>query len=495
MDEMRIEMTEHGMGPVQMDRAAGVLVAAAAGDALGAGYEFRTACPAESVEMRRGALTGRPAGAWTDDTDMALCVAQVAATGTMLDELEGRRAVAARFSDWYASGPPDIGNQTRAVLGAAASTSDPDGMELAALSHLRNHPDAAGNGSLMRTGPVALSTLGNDDRLLSAASAISGLTHPHRLTREACQLWCIAIDRAVREGRIDGIYDALALLEPEGHGFWHSAVHEAETAPPATLGNNGFVVTTLQSAWRAIVSTTDQSGPAHLETALRAAVAMGGDTDTVAAIAGALLGARYGASAVPFDWRRRLCGWPPDVTHADLVPLATLVVNRGRADSSGWPLAVDLRKYYERRFHPTGRIAALPGHGGVIWGDVAGLANAEADAFVSLCRIGTAQRRELEHHEVWLLDDENNANLAFVLSDTADAIERLRHEVGTVFVHCVRSESRTPTVAAAWLIRHRGFDPHSALATVREAMPQARPNPALLAGLQSVRPAPNGRPH
>jgi hypothetical protein len=222
---------------------------------------------------------------------------------------------------------------------------------------------------------------------------------------------------------------------------------------------------------------------------------MGGDTDTVAAIAGALLGARYGASAVPFDWRRRLCGWPPDVTHADLVPLATLVVNRGRADSSGWPLAVDLRKYYERRFHPTGRIAALPGHGGVIWGDVAGLANAEADAFVSLCRIGTAQRRELEHHEVWLLDDENNANLAFVLSDTADAIERLRHEVGTVFVHCVRSESRTPTVAAAWLIRHRGFDPHSALATVREAMPQARPNPALLAGLQSVRPAPNGRPH
>ena len=481
-------MTGHRMGPVQIDRAAGVLVAAAAGDALGAGYEFRIPCPAEEVEMRRGALTDRLAGAWTDDTDMALGVAQVAAKGTLLDELEGRRAVAARFSDWYASGPPDMGNQTRAVLQAAALTADPDGMEMAALSRQRKHPDAAGNGSLMRTGPVALGVLGNDDRLLNAASMISALTHPHRLAREACQLWCIAIDRAVREGRIDGIYDGLALLEPEGHGFWHSAVDEAETAPLAALGSNGFVVTTLQSAWRAIVSTNHHHGPIHLEAALRAAVAMGGDTDTVAAIAGALLGARYGASAVPFEWRRRLSGWPSDVTHADLVPLAALAVNEGRADSSGWPLAIDLRDYYQQRFHPSGRITALPGHGGVIWGDVAGLANAEADAFVSLCRIGTAQRRGTEHHEVWLLDDQNNANLTFVLSDTADAIERLQHDVGTVFVHCVRSESRTPTVAAAWLIRHRGFDPDSALATVRESMPQARPNPSLVMGLKSVQP-------
>ncbi len=487
-------MAGYKVGPVQMDRAAGVVVAAAVGDALGAGYEFRALCPAEAVEMRRGALTGRPAGAWTDDTDMALCVAQVAATGTSLDGIEGRRAVAARFSDWYASGPPDIGNQTRAVLRTATLPSDPDGMEIAALIYQRGHPDAAGNGSLMRTGPVALAALGDDDRLLSSASAISALTHPHRLAREACQIWCIAIDRAVREGRIDGIFDGLALLEPTGQGFWHSAIDEAETGPLAALRNNGFVVTALQSAWRAIVSTKHDSGPAHLEAALRAAVAMGGDTDTVAAIAGALLGARYGASAVPFDWRRRLCGWPAEVTHADLVPLASLIVNEGRADGSGWPLARDLRQYYEQRFHPSGQVTEIPGHGGVIWGDVAGLADAEANAFVSLCRIGTAQRRGAEHHEVWPLDDANNAHLDFVLSDTADAIERLRLEVGTVFVHCVRSESRTPTVAAAWLVRHRGFDPDSALARVREAMPQAHPNPALLAGLRSVRSLPDEGP-
>ena len=55
--------------------------------------------------MLPGALTGRPAGSWTDDTDMAVGIAQVAATGARLDETEGRRAVAARFGDWYAAQP------------------------------------------------------------------------------------------------------------------------------------------------------------------------------------------------------------------------------------------------------------------------------------------------------------------------------------------------------------------------------------------------------
>ena len=113
----------------------------------------------------------------------------------------------------------------------------------------------------------------------------------------------------------------------------------------------------------------------------------------------------------------------------------------------------------------------------------------EADAFVSLCRIGKGQRRGVEHHEVWLVDDEQNADPAFVLADTADAIEVLRREVGTVFVHCVRAESRTPTVAAAWLVRHQGYDPETALAEVCRAMPQARPCNALRGGLKRVQPS------
>lgn len=477
--------------PVQLDRAAGVLVAAAVGDALGAGYEFRTRCPANQVQMLAGALTRRPAGSWTDDTDMAIGIAQVAATGVRLDEAGGWRAVAARFAAWYASGPPDIGNQTRAVLSAATDSADPDALEKAAHAYQRAHPDAAGNGSLMRTGPVTLAGLGDDGLILCSASVISALTHPHKLAREACQLWCVAIDRAVREGRLDGIYDGLPLLEPDGHGYWHKAIHDAETAPLEALRNNGFVVTALQSAWRAIVSTDGASGPAHLEAALRAAVAMGGDTDTVAAIAGALLGARYGASAVPFAWRRRLGGWPPEVTHSDLVPLAVLAATGGEHDKTGWPTADDLLEHYVQAFHPSARTTVLPGHDGVLWGDVAGLAGVEADAFVSLCRIGRRQWRGAEHHEVWLVDDEQNADVAFVLADTADAIEMLRREVGTVFVHCVRAESRTPTVAAAWLVRHWGYDPDAALAEVCRSLPQAHPCNALRSGLKGVKPVTN----
>jgi ADP-ribosyl-[dinitrogen reductase] hydrolase len=484
---------------VQLDRAAGVLVAAAVGDALGAGYEFQAPCPAETVKMLPGALTRRPAGSWTDDTDMAMAIAQVGATGVRLDEGEGLGAVAARFADWYASHPPDIGNQTRAVLSAApVGSTMPNAMQAAAEAYQYRHPNAAGNGSLMRTGPVALTGLGDDERILASASAISALTHPHALARQACQIWCIAIDRAIREGRLDGIHDGLALIEPDGHGYWHDAIAQAETLPVETLRRtNGFVVAALQSAWRAIISTEHLSGPAHAEGALRQAVAIGGDTDTVAAIAGALLGARYGASAVPFVWRRRLSGWPKELSHSDLVPLAILAVSGGKADPAGWPTEGDLMPHYERSNHPIGLVGALAGHDGVLWGDVAGLTQAEADAFVSLCRIGNKQRRGKEHHEVWLQDNSSNADPVFVLTDTADAIEALRTEVGTVFVHCVRSESRTPTVAAAWLVRHRGLQVDDAIALVRSSLRNAftNHNPQLLDALRKVPPATTEGPY
>lgn len=487
---------EMKLTPVLLDRAAGVLVAAAAGDALGAGYEFAAVCPAERVTMLRGTLTGRAAGSWTDDTDMALAIAQAGATGVRLDGPEGRGAVATRFAAWYASHPPDIGNQTRGALSAApAGSTTPDTLEAAAAAYQHRNPNAAGNGSLMRTGPVALTALGDDERNMASASAISALTHPHPLARQACQLWCIAIDRAIRQGRLDGIHDGLALIEPDGEGYWHDAISQAETLPIETLRQtNGFVVAALQSAWRAIVSTSHLSGPAHLEAALRQAVALGGDTDTVAAIAGALLGARYGASAVPFAWRRRLAGWPYDLTHGDLAPLAILAVSGGKPDNAGWPIEHDLMPYYERTNHPLGLVGAIPGHDGVLWGDVAGLSGAKAEAFVSLCRIGRKQRRGQEHHEIWLQDNNTNADPTFVLTDTADAIEELRMEIGTVFVHCVRSESRTPTVAAAWLVRHRGLPLTEATALVRGSLRNAftNHNPELLDALGRVQPSTAG---
>jgi ADP-ribosylglycohydrolase len=97
----------------------------------------------------------------------------------------------------------------------------------------------------------------------------------------------------------------------------------AEREPLRSFRPNGFVVTALQAAHGAIWQTPvpDDRPRRHLELALQAAVSVGDDTDTVAAIAGALLGARWGAAAVPGHWRRLVHGWP-GLTADDLVTLA-----------------------------------------------------------------------------------------------------------------------------------------------------------------------------
>ena len=96
------------------------------------------------------------------------------------------------------------------------------------------------------------------------------------------------------------------------------------------VGQN--VVTALQAAWASIVQTPgDLAHPAsHLEAALRTAVGIGNDTDTVAAIAGGLLGATHGASAVPPSWRQVLHGWP-GYRAADLARLALMAAGRSVA--------------------------------------------------------------------------------------------------------------------------------------------------------------------
>jgi len=92
--------------------------------------------------------------------------------------------------------------------------------------------------------------------------------------------------------------------------------------------SNGWVVAALLGAWSAVSGSTSYADGASR------AVNGGGDTDTVAAIAGALLGARYGGSAVPVRWRRVLHGWP-GLRARDLVSLAVLTTRGGRPTADG----------------------------------------------------------------------------------------------------------------------------------------------------------------
>lgn len=478
-------MTLSSLSPIQLDRAAGVMVGGAVGDALGAGYEFAAAPAPEDVTMLRGRLTGGPPGHWTDDTEMALCIAQVAASGVRLDEPPGLHEIGQRFQEWFAAGPADVGIQTRAVLSGASNPTD---LAALAAAYARDHERSAGNGSLMRTGPVALAHLGDGAQLAGAAAAVSALTHDDPLAREACVLWCCAIDQAVRLGLLDGPRCGLVYLAGDRQAFWAGVIDEAETEDPGAFQPNGFVVTALQAAWASISATRASSGSRHVDRALRVAVAIGDDTDTVASIAGSLLGARWGAAAFPFAWRRRLGGWP-GLGGADLVTLGVLSALGGVPDKNGWPGDTDLMPMYLEELSPRGQVVTLDADPAVMWGDIAGLADADADAFISLCRIGASQRRGPEHHEIWLVDsdsDDSNADMVFVLADTADAIAQLRSEGKRVFVHCAMCESRAPSIAMAWLVRHHGMSFSEAEAIVKAAMPRMRPKAALRRALQSM---------
>ena len=104
----------------QRDRAGGVLLGQAIGDALGVPYEFARPITAGQAKMIGGGLGPYAPGEWSDDTQMAICIARVVATGADLTSADALDAIAAGFIDWYRNGATDIGNLTRQVLSRAA---------------------------------------------------------------------------------------------------------------------------------------------------------------------------------------------------------------------------------------------------------------------------------------------------------------------------------------------------------------------------------------
>ncbi len=480
---------------VRRDRAVGVVLASAAGDALGAPHEFGPPLGAEVVlGMTGGGPFGWAPGEWTDDTQQAAGVLLPAARGA--DHLVA--AVGEQLRSWYRAGPNDVGIQTRAVLSVAGPVGS---LADAAASYQRRHPDAAGNGSLMRTGPVALAATGDPDRAAELAAAISALTHPHPDAVEACVLWSRAIAVALARSEaappdwVDLVAAGTTSLPPDRGRLWLDRLEACRTTTPEAFGANGWVVRALQVALAAIVQTPVPAGPTpgrHLELALERAVRAGGDTDTVAAIAGSLLGAHWGATAVPFRWRRPLHGQvqagQPVLGVADLDRLARLALGGGRPDGTGWPSTASLLPHYRSAWPAPPVVADLVP--GVRVGNVHALPEVlgEVDAVVSLCRMGTDDvPAGIEHHVVGLLDSDaaDNPNLALLLADTADLVAELAGEGRRTFVHCVQAQNRTPTVAAALLVRHHGMPATEAL-TRASAATGHRPKPFLAAAVEAL---------
>ncbi|GAA2021631.1 hypothetical protein GCM10009839_18440 [Catenulispora yoronensis] len=322
---------------VRADRAAGALIGAACGDALGVPYEFQpTLSDDQQPVMRGGGLGPYAPGEYSDDTQMQVVIAQVAATGLALDDDPAQRAIAEGFIGWAAGGASDIGAQTRRVL-YTARTAGGDALEAIRMASTQLHAQtgrSAGNGSLMRTGVVGLGFLNGSDavyRCRDAARAISGLTHYDPLAGDACVLWSEGVRKAVLASgpglwRFGGVRDAIHLLPFERQEQWRSWLDEAQEKPPHAFQPNGYVVSALQAAWSAIYHTRIPERPEdHFRLAVEAAVRAGDDTDTVAAIAGVLLGAAWGRAAIPVEWQQRVHGWP-GLRVDDLASLAERII-------------------------------------------------------------------------------------------------------------------------------------------------------------------------
>ena len=284
----------------QRDRAYGVLLGTAVGDALGAGYEFGPALRRVPIGMIGGGPFQWEPGEWTDDTAMTVVIANVAAS---MDDLRSKKAQDEIVAEWvsWARKSKDVGNQTRTILDHVRRV---HGDSIAAVKRAREYAEvylAAGNGSLMRTSPIALAYLADEEGLIAAAASISALTHVDYDAIDACILWSLAIRHAILTGEANVRVGLAATTDPE---MWETRLQIAEVNEPRAFRNNGWVVEALQGAWSAIHAT------ANFENAVTLAVRGGNDTDTVAAIAGGLSGAAYGAKAIPNLWLSSIHGWP-----------------------------------------------------------------------------------------------------------------------------------------------------------------------------------------
>jgi ADP-ribosyl-[dinitrogen reductase] hydrolase len=295
-------------------RAIGSILGLAIGDALGAPFEFQRASsiPSPLPAFERSWM-GLPPGTWTDDTAMARNLwTSLIDHGDALDLNDVR----ARHLTWLATGPPDVGNQTRAALREAERGTD----EPARAVFERRGPEvSAGNGSVMYCAPLGVVRAGDPERLVEEAPALSRVTHWDGRCQTACLAVTVAVAALVRgEPARDAVVEALeAVDDREGGEELAYLVDEAGRARPIDGPDMGF---TLFTAGIGLQVAAEGLGFEH---GLRHVVSLGGDTDTNAAVAGALLGALHGVDGLPPAWLQRLA--ESEAIRAEAESLASLV--------------------------------------------------------------------------------------------------------------------------------------------------------------------------
>jgi ADP-ribosylglycohydrolase len=285
-----------------VERFRGALLGLAVGDALGTTLEFQVPGSFEPIsDMLGGGPFDLAPGQWTDDTSLALCLAEslVERQGfDLVDQLE-------RYLRWYDTGYLsstgyrfDVGNTTRQALEHFRRTRNPYSGP--------TDPRSAGNGSIMRLVPVPMFFAQDLKAAIEKSGESSRTTHGAAAAVDACRYFGALLTRAFNGASKDQLlaehygppsYWEANPLVPEIDAIARGSFKEKQ--PPEIRGT-GYVVDSLEAAlWAFYHSASFRDG------ALRA-VNLGSDADTTGAVYGQLAGACYGELAIPVEWRERL---------------------------------------------------------------------------------------------------------------------------------------------------------------------------------------------
>jgi ADP-ribosyl-[dinitrogen reductase] hydrolase len=280
--------------PEVLSRAEGCLLGQLAGDSLGSLVEFqspseiRREYPDGVRELADGGTWDTIAGQPTDDSEMALMLARMLVKERRYDAAQARKA----YAFWLNSHPFDCGNTVSAGL--------------------RGNPnrDSQANGALMRISPLGIfCSTGDLESTSRFAQQDAALTHPHPVCLQANALFAMAIAEAISRVRSpQNIYEDIKCWATEMNverPLMTAILDAAHGAPADYVHQQGWVIIAFQNAlWQLLNAPSLEEGV--VDTVMR-----GGDTDTNAAIAGALLGAVYGRSALPKQWVEKILSCRP----------------------------------------------------------------------------------------------------------------------------------------------------------------------------------------
>jgi len=274
------------------DKLAGAFIGLAIGDCVGAAVEFRERDTFEPVtDMLGGGPFNLPVGYWTDDTSMALCLAESLIANSQLDKAD----LLDRFVDWYSNGTNsstgrcfDIGNTTISGI-----------MDYVETGSVTNNKSVynAGNGSIMRLSPAVIAHYDNEEMAIETANLQSETTHASPACLHSCELMAEVLLNAIYATEKSRIFNITAKEH------WVQSVKDILTSLEVGrdhVSSSGYVIHTLHAALWCVYQTD------NFRDAILLATNLGNDTDTVAAVTGQIAGAFYGLSNIPDDWKNKL---------------------------------------------------------------------------------------------------------------------------------------------------------------------------------------------